>query len=606
MKNWVSSRRGRRTGAWTAIALAIGVAAWPVIGQEAPKSILPEGFEEPPPPPVVQEPEPVVPATPDAAAPAPATPESGADMTATPAVPPTGPAVDPYLTPGPQRSIDMVGWLSPEAGGYGPQIFAGSNGRFLTGLMRRIDTPIASRWGHIVLRRALLSIVPTPAAVLPADWVAERAWLLLRMGEVDGAKMLVDAVPIDRFTPRLYAVAGQVNLAAADMLALCPLSPTAATLSKDPLWQLTNAMCAGLEGDDITAATIFDALRDREAANPFDILLAERISTAASGGGRAANIEWGEVSKLTTYRFGLASAAGAAIPDTMIAGARPPVAGWLLRSPSAALEARMTAGLTAAALGISSSAELNGLYSAHGATLDPVALDSAPAGRLRAAFVARNPADRLAAMRTLWRGTDAPASRYGNQILTARAAARFPVDNEYEAAAPELIASMLSAGYDRAAVRWWPIVDKADAEVRDAGWALLAVADPGRTVEITPERFEDWYKREQTENPARARHRAQLLMAALDGLGKTRDDGDWADIREDLALTPVENVWTQRLDDAVRGRRAGEVAVLAAVGMQGTWRSMPPQHLARILAAYRSIGRGAEARMVAAEALTRS
>jgi len=41
------------------------------------------------------------------------------------------------------------------------------------------------------LRRALLTRVGTPGNVSAPDWVAERAWLLLRMGEADGARMLV-------------------------------------------------------------------------------------------------------------------------------------------------------------------------------------------------------------------------------------------------------------------------------------------------------------------------------------------------------------------------------------------------------------------------------
>src|SRR3546814_5137322 len=70
-----------------------------------------------------------------------------------------------------------------------------------------LDTPIVSRWAAIVLRRALLSRVPTASGVRPADWIAERALLLTRMGDVEAARMLEQAVPVDRFTPRLYAVA---------------------------------------------------------------------------------------------------------------------------------------------------------------------------------------------------------------------------------------------------------------------------------------------------------------------------------------------------------------------------------------------------------------
>ena len=38
---------------------------------------------------------------------------------------------------------------------------------------------------------ALLAKGEAPANVHPADWAAERAWLLLRLGEADAARMLV-------------------------------------------------------------------------------------------------------------------------------------------------------------------------------------------------------------------------------------------------------------------------------------------------------------------------------------------------------------------------------------------------------------------------------
>ena len=44
-----------------------------------------------------------------------------------------------------------------------------------------------------------------PVQLNPVDWVAERAWLLLRMGEADAARMLVAGVDTDLFTPKMIA-----------------------------------------------------------------------------------------------------------------------------------------------------------------------------------------------------------------------------------------------------------------------------------------------------------------------------------------------------------------------------------------------------------------
>lgn len=593
----------RSWGARAALAASVAtVIALPVIGQEAPKSILPEGFDDAPPPVVAPAaPVPGVDPAPGAATPGAPGADGGILPPGLAGQPAPVVTADPLLTAPQSKSVDFVGWLSPRAGGYGPNSFAGSNGRFLDGLLRRLDAPVAARWAHIVLRRALLSEVPTPVGARPADWVAERAWALVRMGEVDGAKQLIAAVPVDRYTPRLYAVAAQVNLAAGDALGLCPLAPTAVTISREPVWPLMNGLCAALEGDDLTSATTFDALRDKEAADPFDIGLAERLATATSGSGRAANVEWGEVGKLTVYRFGLASAGGVAIPENLVERAAPAVAGWLLRSPSATLERRLAVAPTAAALGIASAAELGRVHSAYAAEMDPFAFDASPSGRLRVAFTARDPDDRLAALRTLWRRGSSEREVYGAKILTAPAAARFPVSDDHADAAPDVVASALTAGYVAAALRWWPIAEDEGGAVRDRSWALLVLADPRGRVPAETGRFDDWFAGEKGRvGDERATRRAALLAAALSGLGR---GADWEDVLDDLEVAPLDNGWTRRLDVAARAGRRGEVAILAAAGLQ---HGVPPRHLQKILAAYRRVGLGNEARMLAVEALTRS
>src|SRR3546814_9043800 len=95
--------------------------------------------------------------------------------------------------------------------------------------------------------------------------LAERALLLVRLGDVNGARMLVQAVPLDRYTPRLYAVAAQVALANADIGGLCPIADVGESLSRDALWSMARAMCAGLSGDTSLAAALTDRARQRKA-----------------------------------------------------------------------------------------------------------------------------------------------------------------------------------------------------------------------------------------------------------------------------------------------------------------------------------------------------
>ncbi|NVL73133.1 hypothetical protein HWN77_26600, partial [Escherichia coli] len=73
-------------------------------------------------------------------------------------------------------------------------------GRTLAVLMQRLRAPVASRWASIALRRALMSPLDTPRHANGADFAAERAWLLLRMGEANAARAVVNDVDGDNYT----------------------------------------------------------------------------------------------------------------------------------------------------------------------------------------------------------------------------------------------------------------------------------------------------------------------------------------------------------------------------------------------------------------------
>ncbi len=234
----------------------------------------------------------------------------------------------------------MVGPLTRRGWGLGMDAWGNANGRFLSTLMRRTDAPLPSRWASILLRRALLSRVPAPRSVNPVDWVAERAWLLLRMGEADGARMLVQSVDVDRFTPKMFQIAVQTGLATADPAALCPLVAEGQETSNEPVWQLSEAMCAGLRGDSAQASTLIDRAR-RRSLDAIDVILAEKIVGAGTNARRAVTVQWDDVDSLNSWRFGLASATGLAVPDRLMNGADARVWAWQARAAMVPLDQRL-------------------------------------------------------------------------------------------------------------------------------------------------------------------------------------------------------------------------------------------------------------------------
>lgn len=591
---------------------ALGVAlagAWPALSQNAPESLLPPGFGGPPS------------APPPAAAPAPAPQAPAASATPAPAGPAPIAIAPPELTPeaiaaeaqaddgvyrlppSVSRSIDVAGFMGANNGGYGADAFGRVDGRYLVGLMRRLDAPVPSRWMSIVLRRALATRVATPPRARAADWVAERAWLMLRMGDVAGAQLLIGGIGAGQYTNRLYDVAGQVALASGDIGLVCPMAEAGANARRDPFWQVARAMCAGLGGETSLAAALIDRARDRRLLGNIDLLLAERIASAGAGGRRSVNMDWSEADRLTIYRYGLATAAGIDIPDRLLDTAVPRVLAWRASAPLLDLEPRLAGARRAAVMGVASSADLVDLHAALADQTDSFAIADTPAGRLRAAYVADDVDDRIAAMKALWKA-DSAEQVYAGHIATARAAARIQPDAALADDAAGLIASMLAAGLDRQAARWWPVVSEMDSKAADPAWIRLALGAPGDAVPVSAGRLSDWAGRQ----PGGATSpRARLALAGLAGLGRL-SPADTARLGQEFgAGLDLQNRYLARLDRAAGAGRRGEVALLAALGMQTAgWRGVPPAHFYRIVAALKQVGLEAEARMLAAEAVART
>jgi len=440
-------RRIKLLGLLAAGAAALAVAL-PAVGQDAPESLLPPGFGNPPPKTAPAQ------TLPGPAAPQPVGPTPAPSPTADEAIGEVSPSLLPSdigklaaaeaeppeeMPDAAKRSLDLVG-STPL---YGTDAFGDADGRYLVTLMRRLHTPIASRWAEIMLRRALVGATPPPRGEGQADWVADRAALLLRLGEADAARMLVQGVDVDQFSPRLRRVAIESALATSDPQGLCPLPDGTEQVGGQPAWPMIRAMCATLAGDGATA----NATIGRGPPNDFiDHPLAERLVAAGGGGRRNIQIEWVAVDTLTDWRFGLASALGITIPQNLLDSGPVWFQAWLARAPMLSASDRIGPARVAAALGVLSSADLVDLY---GRVMDEAGDEdtASPAGRLRAAYRGDDDDARLSAMHALWdaatNGEGGERDRYAASILTARAAAGITPSSDQTDDVAALVASML-------------------------------------------------------------------------------------------------------------------------------------------------------------------
>ncbi len=496
------------------------------------------------------------------------------------------------VPPAARRGLTSVGVIAADEGGFVANSLANQPAELVRAAMDGTRGPLVSRWGHILLRRALASRMDAPAGMDPVEFAALRAGLLERMGEAKIARLLVQDVDGGNYTPALTGVAFEAYLATGDLLGICPIALLHPEHREDGEWILARAICDAYTGDTRGADRRLARALGAGEAEEIDVRLAQRYAGAAAEGGRGVTIEWDGVSELTPWRLALGRALGVDLPESLLSGAS---RDYLLSDamiPAVPLLRRLEAADHAAERGIFSSQAMVELYSRLYVSDQVTGGERTPAVTLHEAYVAADPAERIAAMRKLW----AKDGGYGRMVLTSYAAARMPVSDALEGDAADLIASMLAAGLDANALRWSGLVEESSL-----GWAMLALADPrgGMVSDGQMGNFVD-------DDGSEESRKSKFLLAGLAGLG--RIDADTIDeYSSDLGIElQRQSVWSQRISQAGRYRNKALVALLAGVGMQGDgWHRMTARHLYHIVSALRAAGLEAEARMIAAEAVAR-
>lgn len=587
----------------TAVILAF---ALPALGQQGPESLLPEGFGDPAPPAPANPARPVpstAPSTPTTGTPS-ANPTSGQTGTAT--------ATDEAdaeeeedaqemvirydVPPAARRSLSAIGIIAETSGGFPAASFGSMDGAFLKQVVERTSGPIASRWGTIMARRLLASRTNTPDGVNGADWTAERAWLLLRMGDSVVARGLVQQVDAGNYTKRLHEVAMQTYLANGDLAGICPLTESGVRVVNSGRWKMSRAICASLAGEQGSATAFINQGRYQGWVRGVDYRLTEKAVGAGINGRRSVKIEWEGVEGMNPWRFGLSAAVGLEPPKQLFDNSGRQIDGWRAQLPMFAPAIRAKYAPGAAALGVYSNRDIVDLYAQ--VLDDPDAPDAVKtqAENLGNAYTASGASEKVASMASIWGSERTGAAYQAALVMTARAAALINPSSDHAAQADGLIASMLTAGLDRSAARWSNIVSGGSL-----GWALVTLGAPGRVTMADYGDLDEFYGNDNSQEG----HKSALLLAGLAGLGRI-ESGAQSDFAGDLKVNITQQTaWSKAIAAAADRGEQGTVALMATAGMQApSWALVPAHHLYYIVRSLRQVGLEAEARMIAAEAVT--
>ncbi len=629
-----------RRSAWLLSAAALGLvgaSAGMLSGslataQDAPESLLPPGFDDPAPAPTPTPPPQALPT----AAPQPAPAGAPPLPTAPGATAPPGGSVDlppvPVLSgdelgrlpsieeledlspdelderlgltpkfdipPAARRALSNVGVISSAEGGFPGGSLANQPAELVRAILSGTQNGMVSRWGHILMRRALASRMTAPDGMDPVEFAALRAAVLNRMGEFAIARGIAQDVDTGNWNTALTSQALTAYIATSDVVGACPAVRLQGSQRDDPQWTMIRAICNAFAGEGALAASQLNRALGGEIAPEIDILLAQRYAGAAGRGRRGVSIEWDGVDAINPWRFALANAVGEDIPQGLVNDALNGPNGdyyalAAATAPTIGLSNRENYARLAASEGVLSASAMIDLYSQIYASNAIGGEAGSRASALRDAYVGVTPEARISAMQQLWGGEP----DYSGAVTTAFAAARIPASEELAPYAGSLISSMLAAGLDRDAATWRGTM--ADGSL---GWALLALALPsgGNAGSDAIETF-------ASNDDSTGQRASAYLVAGLAGLERI-SPADLAEFSDEFELgLDRQTRWARTIDQAAEVNNPALVALLVGLGMQGDdWSLMTPLHLFHIVSALRKVGLDAEARMIAAEAVARA
>lgn len=499
---------------------------------------------------------------------------------------------------GARRAMTQVGLMDQAEGGVDGTVLASQNGSLVRLALAANRGEMVSRWGHILLRRALISRLDSPRNMTPQEFLALRVSLLVRMGEADAARAIFQDIDLINYTQDLNDVAIDVYANSADFTGACSVIGTYPGARVDAQWNAAKAICSAFRGDSAAAISQLDRFRTRGTMQRIDLLLAQKYAGAAGRSRRATTIEWDGVKDMTPWRFGLTHAVGLTPPAALMKSASARYDSLAAVAPMVGLTHRAAAADRAAATGVLSSAAMVDLYGQLYAEPDVTGQWSERADKLREAYVQEDPIARVTAMRSLWDGGKGGPQSYSRKVLTAYAAARVPATSALAGSAEPLIISMLAAGLDANAMRWAGVVDAGSMS-----WALLSLAAPTRSSSVDSGSIEKFVDDDESEGS----RKAAFLVAGLAGLGRI-ESGTASSYSSSLGMgLGSQTRWTQAIEGAARSGDTATVVFLAGLGMQGgNWSQMTPRYLYHIVSALRAVGFEAEARMIAAEAVARA
>jgi hypothetical protein len=256
---------------------------------------------------------------------------------------------------------DSIGTLDPRTGGFGADMWQGSDRQIVTRLLGMLPGAMSSRGMRSLARRLLTSIASPPISQFDFSDETERSLLALRidrlmaLGEVAELNDLLALVPGHRDDEQRARTRVDGMLLTHDTAEACRLVRHGiASYHQVPYWRKAMVLCQMIGGEVDQMTLGLDLLRETGADDPVFFALAGAVF------GAEPKIP-GDAT-LTPLHLAMIQTIGIALPPDYVAGASPALLSAIAQAPNLDSEQRAAAAERACAMGLLDGAELARVY----------------------------------------------------------------------------------------------------------------------------------------------------------------------------------------------------------------------------------------------------
>ncbi len=258
---------------------------------------------------------------------------------------------------------DSIGTLDPGAGGFGVEMWQGSDRQIVTRLLGLLPDTMSSRGMRALARRLLTSIAAPPISQFEVADEVEQSLLGLRierlmaLGEVAELNDLLAVVPSRNDDEHRARTRVDGLLLAHDTAEACRLVRNGiASYHQVPYWQKAMVLCQMIAGDVDQMMLGLDLLRERGGDDDDPVFFA----LAGALFGTAPEIP--EDATLTPLHLAMLQTIGTPLPPGQVARAAPALLLAIAQMPNLDIEQRAAAAERACAMGLLDGAALARVY----------------------------------------------------------------------------------------------------------------------------------------------------------------------------------------------------------------------------------------------------